>query len=171
MRVKTDREVQTLIENMAQNEYRAENERNKKGLFGVSENNAILANQDAMCKQLEALAKHVQSMSVSQGQAQQATSLRCDFCGEGHANGECVPEGVSEEANYMGNYQKNNPYSNTYNPGWAQHPNLKYSTNNTLNPLLPNPTPQQQRKPSAFEEAMTNFVKMSTSNMQEMKAS
>jgi len=75
---------------------------------------------------------------------------------------------VSEEANYMGNYQKNNPYSNTYNPGWAQHPNLKYSNNNTLNPLLPNPTPQQQRNPSAFEEAMTSFVKMTTSNMQEI---
>jgi len=44
MRVKTDREIQTLIENMVQNEYRAEKERNKKGLFGVSENNAIVAN-------------------------------------------------------------------------------------------------------------------------------
>ena len=67
MRVKTDREVQTLIENMAHNEYRAENERNKKGLFGVSENNDILANQAAMCKHLEVTTKHVQRMSFSQG--------------------------------------------------------------------------------------------------------
>jgi len=56
----------------------------------------------------------------------QAPILRCDFCGEGHANGECIPEGVSEEANYTGNYQKGNPYSNTYISAWAQHPNLKY---------------------------------------------
>jgi len=69
-------------------------------------------------------------------------------------------EGLSEEANYLVNYQKNNPYSNTYNPGYAKHTNLSYSNNDTLNPLLPNPQHQQQRKPSAFEETMINFMKM-----------
>jgi len=53
----------------------------------------------------------------------------------------------------------------------AQHLNLKYSNNNTLNPLLPNPQPQQQRKLSAFEEAMTSFVKMTQTNRQEIKTS
>jgi hypothetical protein len=37
-------------------------------------------------------------------------AIRCDLCGEGHANGECVPEGTSEEANYMGSYQRKNQY-------------------------------------------------------------
>ena len=45
MKVKNDPEVQTLIENMAQNEYCAEAEKKKRGVFGVSENNAILENQ------------------------------------------------------------------------------------------------------------------------------
>ncbi len=40
-----------------------------------------------------------------------------------------------------------------------------------MNPLLPNTAPQQQRKSSAFEEAMTSFVKMTQTNFQEMKAS
>jgi len=40
-----------------------------------------------------------------------------------------------------------------------------------LNPLLPNPEPQQQYKPSTFEEAMTSFVKMTQTNIQEIKAS
>lgn len=66
--------------------------------------------------------------------------------------------------------EKNNPYSNTYNPSWAQHPNIKYSNNSTLNPLLPNPQHQQQRKPSAFEEVMTSFVMMTQANPQEIKA-
>jgi len=96
---------------------------------------------------------------------------KCDFCGEGHVIGECVFEAVSEEENCMGNYQKGNPCSNTYNPAWAQYSNLKYSNNNTLSPLLPNPTPQQQRKLLAFEEAMTSFVKMTKTNFQEMKFS
>jgi len=37
-------------------------------------------------------------------------------------------------------YQRQNPY---YNPGFDKHPNLSYSNNNTLNPLLPNPQQQQ----------------------------
>lgn len=69
-------------------------------------------------------------------------------------------EVVSDDANYMGNYQKGNPYSNTYNSAWAQHPNLKYSNNNTLNPLIPHlRNLNNKRKPSAFEEAVTTFVK------------
>jgi len=103
-------------------------------------------------------------------QNQQVAAIRCDLCGEGHANGECVLKGVSEEANNMGNFQKVNPYSNTYNPSWANHPNLKYTNNNTLNPLQPNPQ-QQPRKPSALEKAMTNFMKMTQYNFEEIKKS
>ena len=84
-------------------------------------------------KWVETLTKHVQAITMGQLQAkqaqvqqvQQAASSKCDLCGEGHANGERVPEGVSKEANYIGNFQKRNPHCNTYNPGWEQHPNLK----------------------------------------------
>ena len=58
MRVKTDHEVQTLIENMSQNEYCAEAEKMKKGVFGVSESIVILANKTAMNNQIETLTKH-----------------------------------------------------------------------------------------------------------------
>jgi len=57
-----------------------------------------------------------------------------------------MPKVFSEEANYV-NYQRQNPY---YNPGFDNHPNLSYSNNNTLNPLMSNPQQQQQRKPSAL---------------------
>ena len=62
-----------------------------------------------------------------------------------------------------------NPY---YNSGFNKHPNLSYANNNTLNPLLPNPPQQQQpRKPSALEETMINFMKMTQSNFEELKKS
>ncbi|XP_010556620.1 PREDICTED: uncharacterized protein LOC104825892 [Tarenaya hassleriana] len=35
------------------------------------------------------------------------------------------------------NYVANNSYSNTYNPGWKNHPNLSYKSNNVEN-LMPN---------------------------------
>jgi len=43
MRVKTDSEVQTLVENMAQNKHCVDKEKSKRGVFGVSEGKAILA--------------------------------------------------------------------------------------------------------------------------------
>jgi hypothetical protein len=89
MRVKNDHEVQTLIDNMAQNEYRAGAEKKKMGVFGVSENSAILENQTAMNKQIKALTKHVQAITMGQlqvqhAQVQQVAAPKCDFCGEGH---------------------------------------------------------------------------------------
>ena len=33
--------------------------------------------------------------------------------------------------------QLDDPFSNTYNPGWARHPNLSYGNNHCLNPQLP----------------------------------
>ncbi|XP_039688640.1 uncharacterized protein [Medicago truncatula] len=163
LRVKTDHEVQTLIENMASNEYRAEAKKKERGVFGVSVTTSILANQAAMNKQIETLTKEVHAYQLSNKQL--AAAIRCDLCGEGHPNGECVLEGASEEANYV-NYQRQNPYS------MNKHPNLSYSNNNTLNPLLPNPQQQQQpRKPSGLEETMMNFMKMTQSNFEEMKKS
>ena len=33
--------------------------------------------------------------------------------------------------------QLDDPFSNTYNPGWARHPNLNYRNNHCLNTSLP----------------------------------
>jgi hypothetical protein len=166
LKSKTDHEAQALIENMAANEYRVDAEKKKRGVFGVSDQTAILANQATMNKQLETLTKEFHGFTMTNKQ-QQVAAIRCDLCGEGHTNGECVPEGYSEEANYV-NYQKPNPY---YNLGYNKHPNLSYSSNNTLNPLLPNHQQQQPRKPSGLEETMINFMKMTPGNFEEMKKS
>jgi hypothetical protein len=134
LRSKTDHEVQALIESMAANEYCAVVDKKKRGVFGVSDHTVILANQAAINKQLKTLTKEFHGFTMANKQ-QQVAAVRCDLCGEGHANGKCVPEGFSEEANYV-NYQRQNPY---YNSGFNKHPNLSYSNNNTLNPLMPNP--------------------------------
>jgi len=135
---KTDHEVEALIESMAQNEYRADAEKKKRRVYGVSDTISILANQAAMNKQIEALTKEFQGFTLAN--KQQVAVVKCDLCGEGQANGECVPEGFSEEfVNYV-NFQRQNPY---YIPGFNKHRNLSYSNNNTLNPLLPNPQQPQ----------------------------
>jgi hypothetical protein len=42
----------------------------------------------------------------------------------------CPLSADQEQANYVGQYlPKNNPYSNTYNLGWRNHPNFLWSNN------------------------------------------
>ncbi|MED6203000.1 hypothetical protein PIB30_111211, partial [Stylosanthes scabra] len=50
-------------------------------------------------------------------------------------------QSTTEQVNYLGNQfrlPQNDPYSNTYNPGWRNHPNFSWGGNqgqrNTTNP-------------------------------------
>src|SRR5262249_16080952 len=86
--------------------------------------------------------------------------MMCDLCGTpGHKSVECQAGNPfaqpMEQVDYAGNFQRpqqNNPYSNTYNPGWRNHPNFSWS--NQQNPRPPPPgynqthaqQPQQQQK-------------------------
>jgi len=56
---------------MAQNEYCVEIEQNEIGVLGVNENSIIPASQALMSKQIEALLKQVQAISIRQVQVQQ----------------------------------------------------------------------------------------------------
>jgi len=55
------------------------------------------------------------------------------------------------EVNYVQNFNSrltNDPYSNTYNPGWKNHPNFSYGSNSKLSnvPLMSaRPPPSSQR--------------------------
>ncbi|KAL5560852.1 hypothetical protein UlMin_037063 [Ulmus minor] len=80
-------------------------------------------------------------------------TVSCVFYGGGHVYDDCLNNPVS--VNYVGNYNSgnynsgsynrgNNPYSNTYNPGWRQHPYFSWSnqtgqsSNNLNRPINPN---------------------------------
>ena len=63
----------------------------------------------------------------------------------GHSIGECecfnnsvYEDSNLEQVNFVGNQfqgkQGNNPFSNTYNPGWRNHPKFSWNNNNNLVP-------------------------------------
>ena len=60
---------------MAQNEYRADAEKKKRGVYGVSDTTSILANQAAMNKQIEALTKEFQGFTLANKQQQVAAVI------------------------------------------------------------------------------------------------
>ena len=76
---KTDHEVEALIESMAQNEYRADAEKKKRGVYGVSDTTSILANQAAMNKKIDALSNEFQGFTLAN--KQQVSVVKCDLCG------------------------------------------------------------------------------------------
>ena len=120
----------------------------------------------------------------------------CQFCNGPHFSSNCNVGGMfatpsshsavyadHEQVDYMGNVprQQNNPYSNTYNPGWKNHPNFGWKDNNNQAPpgfqrhytsqsqpqqnvLYQRPV-QQEKKPN-IEELMMKFVTSSDQRMQ-----
>ncbi|KAA3474336.1 Retrotransposon gag protein [Gossypium australe] len=99
------------------------------------------------------------------GSSQAHPVMQCDASG-GVANPEYPPYGhgmESEQMNYMGNNfgSNNNPYSNTYNPGWRNHPNFSWGSQGNQR-QQPSQNFQQQHYPqekkSNLEEMLTKFI-------------
>ncbi|MED6214184.1 hypothetical protein PIB30_100431 [Stylosanthes scabra] len=64
------------------------------------------------------------------------TSLPCGLCGGPHDSQTCSfimdDQSSAEQVSYMGNQPRpphNDPYSNTFNPGWKNHPNFNWGGN------------------------------------------
>ncbi|XP_038685730.1 uncharacterized protein LOC119985512 [Tripterygium wilfordii] len=49
-----------------------------------------------------------------------------------------------EQANYAAQRSRYNPYSNTYNPGWHDHPNLRWSNNDNVQQAITAPQGSSQ---------------------------
>ena len=87
-----------------------------------------------------------------------------DFC---VSDAGFIGDGYIEQANYVGNQfqgrQANNPYSNTYNSGWQNHPNFLWSNNNNVavpNFSNNNNLPRQQAPPGFQNSQQDRMVSM-----------
>ena len=74
-------------------------------------------------------------------------TLNCSFCGGAHMNTDCTNV---EQTQYMTNFnrqqpQQSNPYSNTYNAGWRNHPNFSQKDQGN-SARSPHPPGFQQRQ-------------------------
>ncbi|KAI4297463.1 hypothetical protein L6164_037352 [Bauhinia variegata] len=128
---KTPEQAWDLLEMMANNDYQRQGERVvvKKGIMEVDTLNALLAQNKIMTQQLANLSKKVEGLNIS---AVSLPSISCDFCGGNHSSGECprnmFGQSSQEQLNYLGNPPRpqNDPFSNTYNLGWRNHPNISW---------------------------------------------
>ena len=158
---KTPEEAYNLIEVMASNNYMKSSDRNaSRRVAGVHE----IDNYTALSAQLAAIQKQLGVALKVNAIETSSSSLICDFCAGNHASGDCQvgnPFAQQEQANYVSNFQRGqgNPYSNTYNPGWRNHPNFSWGNNN--NEHKQPPGFQQQQKRSNMENVLTKFMEES----------
>ncbi|XP_057418707.1 uncharacterized protein LOC130712907 [Lotus japonicus] len=115
--------------------------------------------------------------------------VECVTCGGAHTTEQCT-ETMDKEIKAMGQFQ-NNPYSNTYNPGWRNHPNFSWKEQGTngqagnFQGQHPNqrfqgqasrPPPQEQAAGTSggkksLEELLESFINRSETNFKNQEAS
>ncbi|XP_062085254.1 uncharacterized protein LOC133791343 [Humulus lupulus] len=129
---KSANEAYELLEEMATNNYQWPSERagSNKKVVGVHELDTIIA----LTAQVASLTKQLQQ-------------VMCELCGGPLPFDQCQaaldPNNVpldQAQVQAVGNFQRpyNNPYSNSYNPGWRNHPNFSLgeiirTNNNSFN--------------------------------------
>ncbi|KAI3802286.1 hypothetical protein L1987_30416 [Smallanthus sonchifolius] len=127
---KTPKEAYDLLEKVALKSNTQHTSRARTQRQGVHQVDGITS----LAAQVEALSTKIDQMHVHK-----ARSL-CEFCGGAHPTSSCQvgDQGAHEQVDFMSNQNRpqNNPYSNTYNPGWRNHPNFSWkSGNNSQQPL------------------------------------
>ncbi|KAL5539888.1 hypothetical protein UlMin_042923 [Ulmus minor] len=166
-------EAYELIESIAANSYQWPTSRinSTKKVAGVHE----LSDVSALTAQIASLTNMLKAVSTSSVVSPAFVSSPVSAISPvviepRHFYDDCPNNPVS--VNYVGNYNSgnynsgsynrgNNPYSNTYNPGWRQHPNFSWSnqtgqsSNNPNRPINPNASAppgfqQQQGKRPQF---------------------
>ncbi|XP_050104656.1 uncharacterized protein LOC126584263 [Malus sylvestris] len=126
---KTPRDAKTLIANRALNaqQYEGVGQRDTPRPHHVNEVSSISELQSQMANLTSMLSQLVK------GPKTQGTTI-CGVCSiQGHQSDQCpqlIENGGWESANAVGygnqNQPRNDPFSNTYNPGWRDHPNFRW---------------------------------------------
>jgi hypothetical protein len=171
---------ETLSENTQQFSSRGRQGLKRKCVYKVNDNNGVQTQMATLERKLDMLVKVMTTHNISPIQ-QIAQVEVCAICSHSDHTTETCPMlsfTYQEQANYVSqnNYpSKNNPYSNTYNAGWRNHPNFSWSNNqNVQNPqrqernfqqgynyqappqaVQPNPKPKKNDLESALLQFMT----------------
>ncbi|PIN00904.1 DNA-directed DNA polymerase [Handroanthus impetiginosus] len=166
----TTAECHNLLNNLVANHYEKKSERaTPSKAVGVIEVDQVTA----LNAKIDFLMQSMKNFGVNQVQH---TPVTCEECGEGHPSDQC-PHSV-ESIQFVSNARKpqNNPYSNTYNPGWRQHPNFSWN-NNQGQGSAPRfqqrgqqqvQPPMQEKKPS-LEETLIQFMASTAANFKTME--
>ncbi|KAI3773937.1 hypothetical protein L1987_48476 [Smallanthus sonchifolius] len=149
---KTPQEAYDLLEKVAAKTYTQHTSRARTQRQGVHQVDGITS----LAAQVEALSTKINQMHIHKAQS------LCEFCGGAHPTSACQvgDQGAHEQVDFMSNQNRpqNNPYSNTYNPGWRNHPNFSWkSGNNSQQPPGFTQRPPFQHQPHQSQGQSSQF--------------
>ncbi|MDV3153251.1 MAG: hypothetical protein Q8755_02625, partial [Candidatus Phytoplasma australasiaticum] len=113
------REAFEILEKVAMKNHTQQSSRGKGTRHGVHQVDDVIA----ITARMDALSSKFDMLLAGQVQSQPGGDMRDGV----FQNSDCSSGDVShEQVDFMGNQYRpqNNPYSNTYNPGWKNHPNF-----------------------------------------------
>ena len=130
--------------------------------------NKQLKMEEKIAAEVEKKLKAMNITTQQVAQIQQTHNVVCDICAGPHLTAHCfaTPQQI-EEIKFL---KQNNPYSNTYNPGWRNHPNFgwrdqKGNTQQQGQGQYQNQQQQQQQAPKKADWELA-IEKMAAHNIQ-----
>ena len=139
------------------------------GIHNLKEDHDLQAKFASLVRKVEAL-EHKKNDQVKSVQ-----KIACNICNSNdHFTQECptlpaLKECLNDQANVINTFNKPNPYSQTYNPGWRNHPNFSWRNNNNAQSSQA-PPPQNFQNPQPYapyvpppwknlEDTMHSFIR------------
>ncbi|KAI5328171.1 hypothetical protein L3X38_027567 [Prunus dulcis] len=138
------------------------------GVYEMSSNNDLALQVASLEKKLDSTLKIVPKIAKV-----------CAICNiPGHPTYQCTaseayPEFVQEQVNLMNSYNqrlRNDPFSNTYNPGWRDHLNLSWKNNNQFQNFQPKPATTLEDTVKMLAQNTVQFQQTTNSTLQQHSA-
>ncbi|CAN6691864.1 unnamed protein product [Malus baccata var. baccata] len=181
---KNAQEACLLFEKMAEDTQQwAVEQPQSRSVFEMSNGSPYVSAQiEKMEKKLERFdAKFdmlLQRISGSQVAVQQPLQAACSICSlTNHDFLSCphkdaYPEFTAEQVNSFNNFQRPryDPYSNFYNPGWRDHPNLRWDKEQHTRPQFQQQVQQPAAPKAAWEVAIEKLANTTTQEIQNLHA-
>ncbi|KAH1241423.1 hypothetical protein GmHk_07G019011 [Glycine max] len=187
IKLKTLEEAMELIENMVASDYAILRDRThiptKRSLLELSSQDALLAQNKLLAKQLETLTETLSKLPTQLQVTQPSHSVvlqvgGCSICGGAHESSCCIPlEKAAQEVNYMGNQHRPGfnvggfvgfQQGSNFNPNqgqWKSHPGNQFNKDQGGPSNRPqNQGPSLYERTTKLEETLAQFIQVTMSN-------
>ncbi|CAL9012109.1 unnamed protein product [Prunus brigantina] len=168
LKKKNAQESYNIYEMLGSNAQHKDTRGKRVGMYEISSNNDLALQVASLEKKLDSMLNMVPKIAEV-----------CAICNiPGHPTYQCsaseaYPEFVQEQVNLMNSYNqrpRNDPFSNTYNPGWRDHPNLSWKNNNQFQNFQPKPTTTLEDTVKMLAQNTVQFQQTTNSALQQHSA-
>ncbi|KAK4478709.1 hypothetical protein RD792_014207 [Penstemon davidsonii] len=145
------------------------------GIYYLKEEDNLKAQVEALTKKLKAL--ETKDSQKPQQVARVESQDSCFICGGVDHLAQVCPrlgemrEVYEEQCNALGAYRKPfSPYSETYNPGWRNHPNFSWKSEGQAPRTYPAPQNNAHQNRNPLEDTLQAFIEAQSKTNQKVEA-